>query len=212
MGDIKDMVYRLRIKQQHRASSAPKCFSPFFGKAVVVISRIDHNGPSVKYRLCGRRRCSPPIRARRQHWVLRRSSRCSKLSRLKISLPVKRFHPAHCFSLKFRCLFRHDRTSFLCCDAHIACGRKLLFIFVVLDLIQNPACSRYVLPSLQCNANFTRCAHCSVTGQQFLVLQVLLMENRCANAADTTTLARYFCPSSGRKNMDLGITNQGKGI
>ena len=26
-------------------------------------------------------------------------------------------HPAHCFSLKFRCFFRHDRTSFLCCDA-----------------------------------------------------------------------------------------------
>ena len=26
-------------------------------------------------------------------------------------------HPAHCFSLKFRCFFRHDRTSFLCCNA-----------------------------------------------------------------------------------------------
>ena len=41
-------------------------------------------------------------------------------------------HPAHCFSLKFRCFFRHDRTSFLCCDA-----KPALFIFVALDLTKS---------------------------------------------------------------------------
>ncbi len=41
-----------------------------------------------------------------------------------------------------------------------------------------------------------------VTGQQFLVLQVLHGEQDVQNAADTGH--GIFCPSSGRKDMDLG--------
>ena len=41
-------------------------------------------------------------------------------------------HPAHCFSLKFRCFFRHDRTSFLCCNA-----QPSLFVFVALNLTKS---------------------------------------------------------------------------
>ena len=41
-------------------------------------------------------------------------------------------HPAHCFSLKFRCFFRHDYTSFLCCDVQPA-----LFVFVALNLTKS---------------------------------------------------------------------------
>ena len=63
-------------------------------------------------------------------------------------------HPAHCFSLKFRCLFRHDRTSFLCCDAQPA-----LFIFVVLDLIKS--CLLQIRFTVHNAMLFTRCAHCS---------------------------------------------------
>ena len=63
-------------------------------------------------------------------------------------------HPAHCFSLKFRCLFRHDRTSFLCCDAQPA-----LFIFVVLDLTKS--CLLQIRFTVHNAMLFTRCAHCS---------------------------------------------------
>ena len=63
-------------------------------------------------------------------------------------------HPAHCFSLKLRCLFRHDHTSFLCCDA-----KPALFIFVALDLTKS--CLLQIRFTVHNAMLFTRCAHCS---------------------------------------------------
>ena len=103
------MVYRLRIN--------PKP-AHFFGKAVVVISRIDHNG-----------RIAFVVEEDVRHPFAHAGNILvdpAGVQRLEDFLaPV---HPAHCFSLKFRCLFRHDRTSFLCCDTQPA-----LFIFVTLN-------------------------------------------------------------------------------
>ena len=112
MGD-KDMVYRLRIdpKPAH-----------FFGKAVIVISRIDHNG-----------RIAFAVEEDVRHPFAHAGSipvDPAGIQRLEDLLaPV---HPAHCVSLKFRFLFRHARTSFLRCDAEPA-----LFIFVALDLTKS---------------------------------------------------------------------------
>ena len=134
MGD-KDMVYRLRIN--------PKP-AHFFGKAVVVISRIDHNG-----------RIAFAVEEDVRHPFAHAGNILvdpAGVQRLEDFLaPV---HPAHCFSLKFRCLFRHDRTSFLCCDAQPA-----LFIFVVLDLTKS--CLLQIRFTVHNAMLFTRCAHCS---------------------------------------------------
>ena len=134
MGD-KDMVYRLRIN--------PKP-AHFFGKAVVVISRIDHNG-----------RIAFAVEEDVRHPFAHAGNILvdpAGVQRLEDLLaPV---HPAHCFSLKFRCLFRHDRTSFLCCDAQPA-----LFIFVVLDLTKS--CLLQIRFTVHNAMLFTRCAHCS---------------------------------------------------
>jgi len=134
MGD-KDMVYRLRIN--------PKP-AHFFGKAVVVISRIDHNG---RIAFAVEEDVSHPF-AHAGNILVDPAS----VQRLEDFLaPV---HPAHCFSLKFRCFFRHDRTSFLCCDAQPA-----LFIFVVLDLTKS--CLLQIRFTVHNAMLFTRCAHCS---------------------------------------------------
>ena len=134
MGD-KDMVYRLRIN--------PKP-AHFFGKAVVVISRIDHNG-------CIAFAVEEDVRHPFAHAgnILVDPAGVQWLEDLLA--PV---HPAHCFSLKFRCFFRHDHTSFLCCDAQPA-----LFIFVVLDLTKS--CLLQIRFTVHNTMLFTRCAHCS---------------------------------------------------
>ena len=107
------MVYRLRIN--------PKP-AHFFGKAVVVISRIDHNS-----------RIAFAVEEDVRHPFAHAGNILvdpAGVQRLEDFLaPV---HPAHCFSLKLRCFFRHDYTSFLCCDAQPA-----LFIFVALNLTKS---------------------------------------------------------------------------
>ena len=109
----RDMVYRLRIN--------PKP-AHFFGKAVVVISRIDHNG-----------RIAFAVEEDVHHPFTHAGNILvdpAGVQRLEDFLaPV---HAAHCFSLKFRCFFRHDYTSFLCCDAQPA-----PFIFVALNLTKS---------------------------------------------------------------------------
>ena len=134
MGD-KDMVYRLRIN--------PKP-AHFFGKAVIVVSGIDHNG-----------RIAFAVEEDVRHPFAHAGNILvdpAGVQRLEDLLaPV---HPAHCFSLKFRCFFRHDRTSFLCCDAQPA-----LFIFVVLDLTKS--CLLQIRFTVHNAILFTRCAHCS---------------------------------------------------
>ena len=133
----------------------------FLRQTVVVVSGIDHNGGialAVEEDIChplphaGRMLVNP-----------------AGVQRLKDLLaPV---HPAHCFSLKFRCFFRHDRTSFLCCDAQPA-----LFIFVTLNPAKACLLQIHFQISIRIDGHtvndsrpftvnnamlFTSCAHCS---------------------------------------------------
>ena len=166
------MVYRLRIN--------PKP-AHFFGKAVVVISRIDHNG-----------RIAFAVEEDVRHPFAHAGNILvdpAGVQRLEDLLaPV---HPAHCFSLKFRCLFRHDHTSFLCCDA-----KPAPFIFVVLDLTKS--CLLQIRFTVHNAILFTRCA--TALGDRPAIPRVASSahgEQDVQNAADTGH--DILRPFSGRK-------------
>ena len=134
MGD-EDMADGLRVDAEP---------AHLFLKTVIVVARVDHDG---RLALAVEKDVRHPFAHAGN--ILVDPSGVQRLEHLLA--PV---HPVHCFSLKFRCLFRHDRTSFLCCDAQPA-----LFIFVVLNLTKS--CLLQIRFTVHNAMLFTRCAHCS---------------------------------------------------